>query len=78
MDMVVKETPVGNCVYCEKCTQRHDQLEKDAKMLCRKWGIDVEKLEREERQHLNQLEKKEKKDIKKKKRKANALFPYLC
>lgn len=65
-NMVVKETPDGNCIYCRKCTERHKLLEKDAEILCRKWGINVEKLkrdtEREERQHLRQAEKKEKKD----------------
>ena len=75
MDMVVKYTPDGNCIYCKKCTERHKQLEKDAEILCRKWGINVEKLkrdtEREERQHLKQVEKQESKE-KKEKRKVNA------
>lgn len=75
MDMVVKYTPDGNCIYCKKCTERHKQLEKDAEVLCRKWGIDVEKLkretERQERQHLKQVEKQENKE-KKEKRKVNA------
>lgn len=75
LDMVVKDTPDGNCIYCKKCTERHKQLEKDAEILCRKWGINVEKLkrdtEREERQHLKQVEKQENKE-KKEKRKVNA------
>ena len=75
MDMIVKDTPDGNCIYCKKCTERHKQLEKDAEILCRKWGINVEKLkrdtEREERQHLKQAEKQENKE-KKEKRKVNA------
>ncbi len=66
MDMVVKDTPDGICIYCRKCTVRHKLLEKEAEALCRKWGIDGEKLkretEREERQHLRQSEKKEKKE----------------
>ncbi len=41
-------------------------LEREAETLCRKWGINVEKLkrdtEREERQHLKQLEKKDKEE----------------
>ena len=75
MDMIVKDTPDGNCIYCKKCTERHKQLEKDAEILCRKWGINIEKLkretEREERQHLKQVEKQENKE-KKEKRKVNA------
>ena len=75
MKMIVKETADGNCIYCKKCTERHKQLEKDAEILCRKWGINVEKLkrdtEREERQHLKQVEKQESKE-KKEKRKVNA------
>ena len=75
LDMVVKDTPDGNCIYCKKCTERHKQLEKDAEILCRKWGINIEKLkretEREERQHLKQVEKQENKE-KKEKRKVNA------
>ena len=75
LDMVVKDTPDGNCIYCKKCTERHKQLEKDAEVLCRKWGINVEKLkresERQERQHLKQVEKQEIKE-KKEKRKVNA------
>ena len=74
MDMIVKDTPDGNCIYCKKCTERHKQLEKDAEILCRKWGINIEKLkretEREERQHLKQAEKQENKE-KKEKRKVN-------
>ena len=23
MDMVVKDTPDGICIYCQKCTERH-------------------------------------------------------
>ncbi len=64
MDMVVKDTPDGICIYCRKCTDRHKLLEKEAVILCRKWGIDVEKLKRETekegRQHLRQMEKKDK------------------
>ncbi len=44
MDMVVKDTPDGKCIYCRKCTERHKLLEREAEMLCRKWGMDVEKL----------------------------------
>ena len=45
-------------------------MEREAEILCRKWGIDVEKLkretEREEKKHLRQLEKKERQDKKEK------------
>ena len=41
MEMIVKETPDGNCIYCPKCVQRHKQLEKEAETLIRKWGLDI-------------------------------------
>jgi hypothetical protein len=66
MDMVVKETSKGVCIYCHKCTERHQFLENQAETLCHKWGIDVEKLkletEREKRQHSKHFEKKDKKE----------------
>ena len=40
----VLDTQAGICIYCRKCTERHKQLEKEAEILCRKWGIDVENL----------------------------------
>ena len=30
MDMVVKDTPDGICIYCRKCTERHNFLEREA------------------------------------------------
>lgn len=70
MDMVVKETADYTCIYCRECTEKHKLLEREAEILCRKWGIDVEKLkretEREEKKHLRQLEKKERQDKKEK------------
>ena len=41
MNMIVKETPDGNYIYCPKCVQRHKQLEKEAETLIRKWGLDI-------------------------------------
>jgi hypothetical protein len=35
MDMVVKDTPDGICIYCHKFTERHKLLEKEAEALCR-------------------------------------------
>ena len=68
LDIVVKDTPDGICIYCQKCTERHKFLDKEAESLCRKWGINVEKLkretEKEEKQHLRQMEKKEKRTTK--------------
>ena len=26
MNMIVKDTPDGNCIYCKKCTERYKQL----------------------------------------------------
>jgi hypothetical protein len=66
IDMVVKDTPDGICIYCRKCTDRHKLLEKEAEALCRKWGLDVEKLkqetEKEERHYLRQSEEETKKE----------------
>jgi hypothetical protein len=56
MDIIVKETVDGNCIYCPKCVQLHKFLEQVEKRLCNVWGIDVIKfgkeIEREEKQIL--------------------------
>ncbi len=41
MEMIVKETPDGNCIYCSKCVERHKYLEKEAGKLIKQWGLDV-------------------------------------
>jgi hypothetical protein len=41
MEMIVKETPDGNCIYCPTCVKRHKQLEKEAETLIKKWGLDI-------------------------------------
>ena len=46
MDMVVKDTPDGICIYCQKCAERHKLLDKGAGTLCRKWGMMLRNLKR--------------------------------
>ena len=41
MEMIVKETPDGNCIYCSKCVEHHKFLEKEAEKLIKQWGLDV-------------------------------------
>ena len=41
MEMIVKDTPDGNCIYCPKCVEHHKFLETEAKKLIEKWGLDI-------------------------------------
>ena len=71
MEMIVKETADGNCIYCPKCVERHKFLEQESKRLCKLWGIDPIKygkeVEREEKRMLRES-KELTKDEKTKKR----------
>ena len=63
MEMIVKETPDGNCIYCPKCVERNKFLDEESKRLCKQWGIDTvafaKQVDKEEKKLLK--EKKEKK-----------------
>ena len=61
MEMIVKETPDGNCIYCPKCVERRKFLDKEAERLCKQWGIDPVK-------YGKQVEKEEKRLLKEQKR----------
>ena len=71
MEMIVKETPDGNCIYCPKCVEHHKFLEQESKRLCKLWGIDPIKygkeVEKEEKRMLRES-KELTKDEKTKKR----------
>ena len=66
MEIIVKETPDGNCIYCPDCVKRHKYLDDQCKILCKKWGIDPVKygkeVEREERRLLKESKKLNKKN----------------
>jgi hypothetical protein len=53
MEIVVKETADGNCIYCPKCVKHHEFLAQEKKRLCKLCGINRIKLgqqvEKEER-----------------------------
>ncbi len=34
IDIIVKETPDGNCIYCPKCVGYHKFLAQEEKRLC--------------------------------------------
>ncbi len=57
MDIIVKETADGNCIYCPKCVEHHKFLEQEEKRLCLLWGIDRNK-------YRQQVEKEEKRMLK--------------
>jgi hypothetical protein len=57
MEMIVKETADGNCIYCPKCVEHHKFLEKESERLCKLWGIDPIKYGKE-------VEKEEKRQLK--------------
>ena len=56
MEIVVKETAEGNCIYCPKCVEHHKFLAQEEKRLCKLWGIDMikygQQVEKEERRLL--------------------------
>ena len=56
MDIIVKETADGNCIYCPKCVEHHKFLAQEEKRLCKLWGIDMikygQQVEKEERRLL--------------------------
>ncbi len=66
MEIIVKETPDGNCIYCPDCVKRHKYLDEQAKILCRKWGIDPIKygkeVEKEEKRLLKESKRLDKKN----------------
>jgi len=64
LEMIVKETVDGNCIYCPKCVEKHKKLEKEAETLIRKWGLNINL-----RDEPKQFKKKEKKENKPKKEK---------
>jgi hypothetical protein len=43
MDIIVKETPDGVCIYCPKCVEHHKSLAQKEKRLCWMWGCDINK-----------------------------------
>ena len=59
MDIIVKETADGNCIYCPKCVEHHNFLEKETKRLCKLWNIDINKFGKEVERHEKQLLKDE-------------------
>jgi len=64
MEMIVKETPDGNCIYCPKCVAHHKYLEEESKKLCLKWGIDpvafAKQVDKEEKRLLKENKEKKK------------------
>ena len=60
MEMIVKETPDGNCIYCPDCVKHHKYLEEQTKILCKKWGIDPIKYGKEVEQQEKRLLKESK------------------
>ena len=56
MEIVVKETADGNCIYCPKCVEHHKFLAQEEKRLCKLWGLDLikygQQVEKEERRLL--------------------------
>ena len=56
MEIIVKETADGNCIYCPKCVEHHKFLAQEEKRLCKLWGIDMikygQQVEKEERRLL--------------------------
>ena len=61
MDIIVKETPDGICIYCPKCVEHHKCLAQEEKRLCLMWGIDINKyckeVERQEKNFSKQINK---------------------
>jgi len=55
MEIIVKETPDGNCIYCPDCVKHHKYLEEQTKILCKKWGIDPVKYGKEVEQQEKRL-----------------------
>ncbi len=41
MDIIVKETADGNCIYCPKCIEHHKFLEREQIRLCKEYKIDA-------------------------------------
>ena len=64
MEIIVKETPDGNCIYCRDCVKHHKWLDEQAKILCKKWNIDPIKygkeVEKEEKRLLKESKRLEK------------------
>lgn len=60
MEMIVKETSDGNCIYCPKCVEHHKFLAEEEKRLLKLYNIDPVKFGK-------QIEKEEKKLLKTKK-----------
>ena len=58
MDMIVKETAEGLCIYCPECVKRQKFREQEMKRLCKLWGIDPIKygkeVEKEEKRMLRE------------------------
>ena len=55
MEMIVKETPDGNCIYCAKCVERHKFLDREAERLIKYYGLNINM-----RDEPKQLKKKSK------------------
>ncbi len=62
MNIIVKETPGGNCIYCPKCVEHHKFLAHEEKRHCLMWGIDIDK-------YCKEVERQEKKLLKANKQK---------
>ena len=58
MDMIVKETAEGLCIYCPECVKHHKFREQEMRRLCKLWGIDIIKygkeVEKEEKRMLRE------------------------
>ena len=62
MDIIVKETADGNCIYCPKCVEHHKILEREQIRLLKEYKIDAIKydkdIERPEKRILKENESK--------------------
>ncbi len=58
MEIIVKETAEGNCIYCPECVKHHKFLAEEEKRLCKLWGIDPIKygkeIDRQEKKMLKE------------------------
>jgi hypothetical protein len=41
MEMIVKDTADGNCIYCPKCVERHKFLDREAERLIKCYGLSI-------------------------------------
>ena len=64
MDIIVKETADGNCIYCPKCVEHHKFLEREQIRLCKEYKIDAIKygkdIELQEKRLLKESKRQDK------------------